>query len=120
MEKQALIKIIESLKEVRTETKSKVSDEVLFDAGCRIYTSEQIELHRQGSSVSKSKFAASTNLLTSPAAFIPSPGQRYTLRKKFTDEQIDKMSKAEVTRLIDEIKGKNFKRNRESFERALA
>jgi len=48
MEKEKLVKIIGELKEVRTQTKSKVSDEVLFDTAIRIYNSEQIENNRQG------------------------------------------------------------------------
>jgi len=42
MEKEKLINILNDLKEVRTETKSKVSDEVLFQQGVDIYISEKI------------------------------------------------------------------------------
>jgi len=48
MEKEKLVKIIGELKEVRTQTKSKVSDGILWDTAIRVYNSEQIENHRQG------------------------------------------------------------------------
>ena len=52
MNKELLIKLLEELKEIRTKTRTKVGDEVLFDCAVRIHNSEQIESHRQGKSFS--------------------------------------------------------------------
>ena len=59
MEKDKLIKIITELKEVRTKTKSKVSDEMVFDCSIRIYNSEQIESHKSNRQSSPTQEKAS-------------------------------------------------------------
>jgi hypothetical protein len=109
MEKEKLINIIENLKEVRTETKSKVSDEVLFDAGCRIYTSEQIS-HRQdtkGSRLLNTSFQSPSPATTNQLSF---------LKKLNYKGETPKTSK-EASDLIDRIKGGSSKANKENFNK---
>lgn len=113
MEKQKLIKVIEDLKEVRTETKSKVSDEVLFDCSIRIYNSEKIESNRQGN-----KPFDKSGVNESIPVFTLSPKQKNVLLKEYTEEEIKQMTKEEAYKILDKILGKNFKKNRENFERA--
>ena len=48
METEKLIKILDELKEIRTETRTKVNDGILWDTAIRVYNSEQIESHKQG------------------------------------------------------------------------
>jgi hypothetical protein len=56
MNQDNLIKILEELKEVRTQTLTKVNDNTLWDTAIRIYNSESISNNRQGNKSSKPPF----------------------------------------------------------------
>ncbi|MGA2130656.1 MAG: hypothetical protein ABSG05_03545 [Candidatus Pacearchaeota archaeon] len=111
MEDQKLIKIIEQLKEVRTQTKSKVPDETLFDAAVRIYNSEEIENHRQGNKTFSPKVAypkIHTVFSDSPATSAPikenidlaTPNQLSALKKMGYDKDTSKLTKYQAWVLI--------------------
>ena len=93
MEKDKFTKIIEDMKEARTETRTKVSDEVLFQMATDVYISEFIQTNRQGNK---------STPLTSSILLITQPQINLLKRLGYKDKL--PLTKSEASRLIDELK----------------
>lgn len=90
---EELKNIINKLKEIRTETQSKVSDEMVWDTGVRIYNSQQNLKSKQGSE--------KTSPSQTPNQTLASDKQKKLLKQlkvKFDDT----LTKKEATKLIEE------------------
>jgi len=85
--------IINKLKEIRTETQSKVSDEMVWDTGVRIYNSQQNLKSRQGSEKKSSNQTQGQTLASDKQKKLLSQ-----LKVKFDET----LTKQEATKLIEE------------------
>lgn len=86
---EELKEIINNLKDVRTETQSKVSDEIIWDTGIRVYISQYIQNSQNNSKKSNRPTEKQIKLMNN--LNIPIKGE---------------MTKQEATKLIDEKIGK--------------
>lgn len=99
MEKEKFNQIIEDMKEVRTQTKTKVSDEILFQMATDIYISEYIQTNKQGGN-SPTSFDSNSSPATKPQInTIKKLSIRYPELKNI---DLDKLTKKEAMRIIGE------------------
>lgn len=104
MNKENLIKILTDLKEVRTKTLTKVSDDTLFDTAIRVYNSESISNNRQGNKpIFNERSKTFTSFHDSPAT-IP---QINKLKKLGYKGMVNELSKKEASKLIDKLLTQN-------------
>lgn len=90
---EELKNIINKLKEIRTETQSKVSDEMVWDTGVRIYNSQQNLKSKQGSE---------KTLPSQPPNQILASDKQKKLLKQLKVKFDDTLTKKEATKLIEE------------------
>jgi len=90
---EELKNIINKLKEIRTETQSKVSDEIVWDTGVRIYNSQQNLKSKQGSEKTSP---------IQPLSQILASDKQKKLLKQLKVKFDDTLTKKEATKLIEE------------------
>ena len=93
MEKDKFTKIIEDMKEARTETRTKVSDEVLFQMATDVYISEFIQTN---------KGKSTSSIPISPIPLITQP--QINLLERLGYKGKLPLTKSDASKLIDELK----------------
>lgn len=88
--------IIEILKQVRTETKSKVSDEIIFDNACKIYISNRINESRKNNENKEREIANEKEIQ------LATDSQKWKLKKLGYKGDLNNLTKLNAMKLIQE------------------
>jgi hypothetical protein len=97
-----LKEIINELKEIRTETKTKVSDELIFENAVKIYISNSINESKK-----QKNFEVMTkeNIANENKIQLATDSQKWKLKKLGYKGDLNKLNKLEAMKLISSIQG---------------